>query len=316
MNNNVVTLCIPTYNRKDIVCSLINDLIENQLNNFADILIIDDGSSDGSASKMQQFASKTNIRILQNQTNLGFARNILRLSAECQTEYIVFCTDDEIVVNSGFQDLLRILKEYSPDFLSTRFISPTNNREHCKLAEIELIDAWKCSKHFPGLVFKKTAIDRVQEDLCFYLNSENLSAIFFPQVFLVIMMKLSGMKLMAAPVEISKYSKYRPASGQIDRHNRHYAGLSTVIERHNGFSTFYNHSLLDPRYSSSHAALQSLIKKHNNAFFKMIESSIGFDDPKLLPVFRWSLLSRVLSFRIAYRVILNRAITFIKHLKG
>lgn len=315
MNKNIITLCIPTFNRQDTVCSLLNNLIQNQLNDFADILVIDDGSSDESFSNMQQFVSEKNIRILKNKTNLGFAGNILRLSLECQTEYIAFCTDDEVVVGSGFKDLFKILEEYSPDFLSTCFITSLNTREHQRISEIELVDVWKSSKHFPGLVFKKTAIDKVQEDLHFYLDSKNLSAIFFPQVFLATMIKLSGMKLMRAPVEISQYSEYRPDSGQIDDQNRHYASLSTVIERHNGFSTFYNNFLLDPSYSSSHTALKRLIKKHNNALFKMVESGIGFDDPKLLAIFRWSLLSRILSFRIAYRVISNRVPTFIKYCK-
>jgi glycosyltransferase involved in cell wall biosynthesis len=315
MNKNLITLCIPTFNRQDTVCSLLNNLIQNQLNDFADILVIDDGSSDESFSKMQQFVSEKNIRILKNDTNLGFAGNILRLSVECQTEYIAFCTDDEVVLGSGFKDLFKILEEYSPDFLSTHFISHINTREHRRISEIELVDVWKSSKHFPGLVFKKTAIDKAQEDLHFYLNSKNLSAKFFPQVFLATIIKLSGMKLMRAPVEISQYSKYRPDSGQIDDQNRHYASLSTVIERHNGFSALYNSYLSDPSYSSFHADLKRLIKNHNNAFYKMVESGIGFDDPKLLAIFRWGLLSRILSFRIARRVILNRVLTLFKYCK-
>ena len=316
MNKNLITLCIPTFNRQDSVCSLINNLIHNQLNDYADILVIDDGSSDESFDKMQQFTSEKNIRILKNKTNLGFARNILRLSLESKTEYIAFCTDDEEVVSSGFKDLFKLLDEHSPDFLSTCFICPSNTREHKRISEIELVDAWKSSAHFPGLVFKKTAIDRVQEDLHFYLDSKNLSAIFFPQVFLVTMIKLAGMKLMRAPVEISQQNpKYRPSSGQIDGQNRHYASLSTVIERHNGFSIFYNDFLLDQSYSASHAALRQLIKNHKNALYKMVESGIRFDDPELLAIFRWSLLSRILSFRIANRVILNRALILIKFCK-
>jgi len=316
MSKNIITLCIPTFNRQDTVCLLINNLIKNQFNHFADILIIDDGSSDDSFVKMQQFADEPNLRILQNKTNLGFAGNILRLSSECQTEYIVFCTDDEIVVSSGFQHLFRVLEQHSPDFISTRFICAANTREHLKLAEIELIDLWKSANHFPGLVFKKTAIDKLQEDLHFYLTNKNLSAIFFPQIFLVIMMKLSGMKLLNAPIEISqKNPKHRHSSGQIYNKDKHYASLSTVVERHNGFSTFYNNLLLDPRYTSSHASLKRLIKKHNNALYKMIESSIGFDDPRLLPIFRWGLLSRIVNLRIFYRVVFNRVMASIKHFK-
>ena len=64
MNKNIITLCIPTFNRQDTVCSLLNNLIQNQLNDFADILVIDDGSSDESFSNMQQFVSEKNIRIM------------------------------------------------------------------------------------------------------------------------------------------------------------------------------------------------------------------------------------------------------------
>ena len=41
MNKNLIPLCIPTFNRQDTVCSLLNNLIQNQLNDFADILVIE-----------------------------------------------------------------------------------------------------------------------------------------------------------------------------------------------------------------------------------------------------------------------------------
>src|SRR5690606_7045871 len=73
------------------------------------VLIIDNGSTDGSFEEIQKIAAQTQtsrkIVLLKNSENLGYGKNLLRLFDECKTKYLVVDYDEDSVLEDGIKQL-------------------------------------------------------------------------------------------------------------------------------------------------------------------------------------------------------------------
>jgi glycosyltransferase involved in cell wall biosynthesis len=85
----------------------------------AEVLVIDDASGDGTHAELARLCAGTAVRLLRNESNLGYAGNVLRLFEECRTPYLLVASDDDAVVTASLAPLARLLEERSPAFVST-----------------------------------------------------------------------------------------------------------------------------------------------------------------------------------------------------
>jgi len=71
---NAVSVIIPTYNRSDLVLQAVTSVLEQTFKDM-EILVVDDGSTDGTADKLEPFSAK--IRLLRHERTRGVsaARN-------------------------------------------------------------------------------------------------------------------------------------------------------------------------------------------------------------------------------------------------
>ncbi len=180
------SIIIPAYNAQDTIDKCLNSLFEQSYDqkNF-EIIIVDDGSTDGTIKKVNKFYSLiNNFKIIQ-QKNSGpsSARNTGMKSA-CG-KYIIFIDSDDWIevdflsaIDSAIENFDILVHGCTCDFLNSSF---TNRLDNCHAREkrklISLLD-----QHFlfsaPWLcVFKKKIIDdnnllfdeelRYGEDVCF-----------------------------------------------------------------------------------------------------------------------------------------------------
>jgi len=306
-DKNLITLCIPTFNREETVSLLIQDLIKKEVNDSVNILIIDDGSDDDTFNKLSEYKNKSNLKIIQNPKNRGFAQTFIRCLEECETEYLVLCTDDEIIVSESLPELDKTIKLSKADFISTKFISEYGGREHKKRSKLKLKDIWKAGKHIPGLVFKRSSALSACGKLIDQLDRENAIAFFFPQIYLLLIMQVSGMLLIKAPIIISAKNPGGSKASQIlSPSGETYASLSTVIDRFTAFNELYLSLLEDQDFYEFHNEIKLLKIKHERSFLKMIESAIYFEDPNLLMVFRKSIMHRFFSLKLIFKAIKKR----------
>lgn len=87
------TVIIPVYNRRRVVCDAVQSVLEQNMKDF-EIVVVDDGSTDGSADLLRnRFGNK--IQLLR-QSNLGqnAARNLA--IAQAHGEYIAFLDSDDL----------------------------------------------------------------------------------------------------------------------------------------------------------------------------------------------------------------------------
>ena len=108
-SQKLITVCIATFNRAEIVSKLIQELLDFDLNEKIEILVIDDCSSDNTFERISRFNKYDNVTILKNDQNLSRARTQLKYFNLCQTEYLIELPDDEMLYKEGLLELLQLL---------------------------------------------------------------------------------------------------------------------------------------------------------------------------------------------------------------
>lgn len=120
-NNVLLTIVVPAYNVQPYIQQCLDSLIGQTINDFK-VIIIDDGSTDGTADICKQYVSKANGRmtyVYQENKGLGAARNIgLNL---VDTPYVCFLDSDDwqdIRFVEKVKDCLDCL-DFVPDMIFT-----------------------------------------------------------------------------------------------------------------------------------------------------------------------------------------------------
>lgn len=102
-----VSIIIPMYNQVDITYNCIHSIFENnKLDNY-EVIIADDLSTEDTSIIANNFE---NIRIIRNETNLGFLKNCNNAAQQAQGEYIVFLNNDTQVQKDWLIELLSLIK--------------------------------------------------------------------------------------------------------------------------------------------------------------------------------------------------------------
>jgi glycosyltransferase involved in cell wall biosynthesis len=100
-----VSVCVPTYNHESFIAQMLEGALQQKTNFPFEIVVGDDGSTDGAPAIIQEYASKhpDKIRAYLHPHNLGpqhpreFAgrNNVLSLLKACRGEYVALCEGDD-----------------------------------------------------------------------------------------------------------------------------------------------------------------------------------------------------------------------------
>jgi glycosyltransferase involved in cell wall biosynthesis len=183
----MLTVGIPTFNRREIVCRRVAGLIAENAPEQVEIVVIDDASPDGTHAALADLCAGTPIRVLRNESNLGYAGNVLRLFEQCRTPYLLIASDDDVVRTDCLAPLTQLLGERSPAFVSTQFcFGDELYRGGPPQGQIEPEELLAASSHAPGLVYgvpdcREVALGDVSERL----RSGSAAAHVYPQVLIL-----------------------------------------------------------------------------------------------------------------------------------
>ncbi len=179
-----LTIGIPTYNRRDALVRAIESI-----QGIVPVLVVDDGSSDGTSEAVEGFDG---VRVVRHDSNLGYANAFHRLLSECRTDFLLITTDDDLVVPSQVEDLQRWLARVRPAFVSTTWVDggggTSRGHKSRRIEHREFIDA---AKHAPGLVYHipraRPALDLLRQ----FIDEQEAAAYVYPQVVMLALL-LSG----------------------------------------------------------------------------------------------------------------------------
>lgn len=116
MINSSIAIVIPVYNVKKFLNETLLS-VKNQLSQPDEVIIIDDGSTDGSSKLLENFNKLRHWKIIRTPNNgLGLTRNYGRSIA--QSEYIYFLDADDIIKNNLILRIREIINNYNkPDMI-------------------------------------------------------------------------------------------------------------------------------------------------------------------------------------------------------
>jgi len=129
----ILSICIPTYNRVRFLDALLGLLTakfaESDLNSKVEILVSDNASTDNTSEVLEKYRGI--ISYWKNDENIGPDANFLKLFSEASGRYIWLPGDDDLVRVDTLNYILRMISEYSFDYLylRTRGIVKKNWRE-------------------------------------------------------------------------------------------------------------------------------------------------------------------------------------------
>jgi glycosyltransferase involved in cell wall biosynthesis len=91
------SIAMATFNGEAYIRQQLDSLASQILLPY-ELVVCDDGSSDGTANILQDFQKEApfSVKIQQNPARLGFADNFLQAASECSEDWVAFCDQDDV----------------------------------------------------------------------------------------------------------------------------------------------------------------------------------------------------------------------------
>lgn len=109
----LVSAIIATYNRADIVGEAIESILGQTYKNM-EVLVVDDGSTDGTHEALRRFGNRIRV-VRQENAGPGAARN--RGIEVARGELIAFLDSDDIWMPTKLERQVRLLEKVGPTVL-------------------------------------------------------------------------------------------------------------------------------------------------------------------------------------------------------
>lgn len=114
MNNVLISIIVPVFNARVYIERCVNSLLAQEYQNI-EIVLVDDGSTDGSGEICDELASKySNIRVI-HQANAGASLARKKGIEQAKGEYLMFADSDDYVSANYVSALYSALIKYGTD---------------------------------------------------------------------------------------------------------------------------------------------------------------------------------------------------------
>ena len=100
-----VTIIIPNYNNRNLLEDLLNSL--KAVSTPYDIIIIDNASKDDSADFIKK--SYPQIKLIENEVNMGFAYAVNQGIKLSETEYVFLLNNDTVIDKNCLSNLIKTI---------------------------------------------------------------------------------------------------------------------------------------------------------------------------------------------------------------
>lgn len=125
-----ISVIVPVYNMETEVRDCLDSLVD-QTEQDIEIIVIDDQSTDQSLEVLKEYARKySNIKVYQNERNLGQGETRNRGIELAEGEYVTFLDSDDYINPSMYEELYQIAKQYNFPELITTGLTFVKGREY------------------------------------------------------------------------------------------------------------------------------------------------------------------------------------------
>jgi GT2 family glycosyltransferase len=141
----LISVCLPVYNTERYVGQAIESILNQTLGDF-ELLILDDGSTDGSLEVLRRYADRDPRIHLTSRPNKGLAPSLNELVDQSRGEFLARMDADDVALPERFERQVEYLRAH-PDCVlvgsRVRLIDPDGDPlcDWCKLQDHESLDA-------------------------------------------------------------------------------------------------------------------------------------------------------------------------------
>ncbi len=138
MNDILLSICIPTYNRSCILKKSINSIVsQNEFNYLVELVISDNCSDDDTVQVVEKFQKEyPNIKYSRNNENIGAEQNIFKVLSLGEGKFLKLANDYSIFNDGSIKSIISIiLKCQSTNsiiFFTNKNISTREEITECK----------------------------------------------------------------------------------------------------------------------------------------------------------------------------------------
>lgn len=123
-----VSVIIPIFNAEKYLRKCVDSVLAQTLDDF-EIILVDDGSTDGSPNICDEYAKRPNVTAIhQMNSGASCARNAGIMNAT--GEYIAFVDADDYIVPQMYEEMYRVAKEAEVDIVFCNFVTIDENGEN------------------------------------------------------------------------------------------------------------------------------------------------------------------------------------------
>lgn len=182
MQKSKLSICIPTYNRAEILFENLLLIIQVIRDNNINVYISDDSSNNVTKDLYNKyFINEKLIHYRHNNPSYGHDTNCYKTIEMSNEEYIWYIGDSMIIKNDSFNEILNYLNEFSPDILCfncdnrTKILPETKIYNNDKQLLLDL--GWHLT--MSGVtIYKKEMLNFNLSQISEYKNFPQLALIF------------------------------------------------------------------------------------------------------------------------------------------
>lgn len=131
----LISIALCTFNGANFLREQLESALNQTYDNF-EIVIVDDGSTDGTLQIIEKFASvDKRIRYYKNSERLNLNKNFEKAMELCQGEYVCPCDQDDIWANNKLECLLQNIGSNNLIFSNSTYIDCTGNSLNRNLSD-------------------------------------------------------------------------------------------------------------------------------------------------------------------------------------
>lgn len=123
MSKPLLSIIIPAFNAEEFIESTLDSCVENQCEELYEIIVINDGSIDGTDTIVEKYARTNKIirYYVQNNKGQSAARNFGL--EQCYGQYVWFVDSDDLVTNHTISYLIKTIQQNCFDILMIHTIT-------------------------------------------------------------------------------------------------------------------------------------------------------------------------------------------------
>jgi glycosyltransferase involved in cell wall biosynthesis len=131
----LISIALCTYNGEKYLTEQLDTLVFQSYPNF-EIIVVDDCSTDSTIEILKRYEAKDQIRLFQNESNLGFSKNFEKAIKLCNGEFISLCDQDDIWDTNKIQKLYDNLEDHILIYHDSELINSSGQSLQRKMSDV------------------------------------------------------------------------------------------------------------------------------------------------------------------------------------